>query len=414
MIRGLTWIAVFFAIAIHPCRVVRAETTPTDAFDGRVKALMLKYEVPAGAVAVTKDDRLVYAQGFGFTDRDGADAVRPETLFRIASVSKPITCVAILRLVDVGQLKLDDRAFDRLPQFNLDDVPELDERLRTVTIRQLLEHSGGWDRDVEFDPMFRAVEVAQELHEPAPARPDTVIRYMRRSKLDSQPGARTAYSNFGYCILGRVIETVTGKNYGQAVQELVLGPAGIQRMRLGKSRLAERAPDEVWYDDEVVGETTTSVFPDDRDPVSWCYGGFHLEAMDAHGGWLASPIDLMRFATAVDGRRGTALLTPDSLREMTQRPSYAPQPTDGAYMGLCWNLRDAGQDKNWWHTGSLPGTSSLLVRTHHGFAWAAVFNDRPAKARDRNAFHEELDALFWQAIEEIDAWPAEDLFPHFP
>ncbi len=406
--------ALLVAFALRPGGAVRAETTPTDAFDGRIKALMLKYEIPAGALAVAKDDRLVYADGFGFAERAGDVAVRPDSLFRVASVSKPITCVAVLRLVDAGRLKLDDRAFDHLPQFTLDDIPDLDERIRAITIRQLLEHSGGWDRDVAFDPMFRAVEIAEELHESAPAQPDTVIRYMLRRKLDFDPGARTAYSNFGYCLLGRIIETVAGKGYEQAVQELVLAPAGIHRMKLGKSRQADRAPDEVWYDDETTDETTTSVFPNDREPVSWCYGGFHLEAMDAHGGWLASPIDLVRFATAIDGRRGHALLTPDSLHEMTNRPSYAQQTTDGAYMGLCWNLRDAGQDKNWWHTGSLPGTSSLLVRTHHGFAWAAVFNDRPAKTRDRYAFHEELDALFWQAVEEVDTWPAEDLFLRFP
>jgi CubicO group peptidase (beta-lactamase class C family) len=414
MSRGLRWTTVLLAISLYPCGAVHAETTPSDAFDGRVKALMLKYDIPAGAVAVAKDERLVYAEGFGCMDRSSDIAVRPDSLFRIASVSKPITCVAVLRLVDAERLKLDDRAFDHLPQFKLDDIPELDKRIRAITVRQLLEHSGGWDRDVEFDPMFRAVEIAEELHEPAPAKPDTVIRYMLCRKLDFDPGARTAYSNFGYCILGRIIETVTGKSYEQAVQELVLTPAGIHRMKLGKSRLAERAPDEVRYDDEAEGETTASVFPEDREPVSWCYGGFCLEAMDAHGGWLASPIDLVRFATAVDGRRGQTLLTPDLLREMANRPSYAPEPSDGVYMGLCWNFRDAGQDKNWWHTGSLPGTSSLLVRTHHGFAWAAVFNDRPAKGSDRNAFHNELDALFWQGIDEIDAWPSEDLFLRFP
>jgi N-acyl-D-amino-acid deacylase len=167
----------------------------------------------------------------------------------------------------------------------------------------------------------------------------------------------------------------------------------------------------VFYDDETPGETTPSVFPSDTEPVSWCYGGFHLEAMDAHGGWLASPIDLVRFATAIDGRRGQALLSESMLREMSTRPSYAG---DDAYVGLGWNVRPTGDDANWWHTGSLPGTSALLVRTHHGFAWAAVFNDRPANHRQRSAFHQELDALFWEAIAEVSGLPTEDLFTRFP
>ncbi len=383
-------------------------------FDERISALMTKYEMPGGSVAITKDDRLVYAQGFGFADAERSLPVRPEMLFRIASVSKPFTAVAILRLVDDGRLSLEDRVFERLPQFDLDSIPDLDERLRSTTIRQLLEHSGGWDRAASFDPMFRAVEAAEALGEPAPAGPDTVIRYMLRRKLDFDPGARSAYSNFGYCLLGRVIEGLTQKNYEQAVTELVLQPAGIRRMRLGKSRLADRAPDEVYYDDETAGETTTSVFPADYDPVSGCYGGFYLEAMDAHGGWLASPIDLMRFATAIDGRRGEALLSPASLREMTARPSYAKDATAATYSALCWNVYNEEHGQNWWHTGSLPGSSSLLVRAHNGLAWAAIFNDRPAGNQERNAFHADLDRLFWEASQEVDRWSDENLFPAFP
>lgn len=383
-------------------------------FDERISALMTKYEMPGGSVAITKNDRLVYAQGFGYADAERKVPVRPEMLFRIASVSKPFTAVAILRLVDDGRLSLEDRAFERLPQFDLDSVPELDERLRSITIRQLLEHSGGWDREASFDPMFRAVEAAEELGEPAPAGPETVIRYMLRRKLEFDPGARSAYSNFGYCLLGRVIENVSQKNYEHAVTELVLQPAGIRRMRLGKSRLADRAPDEVYYDDETAGETTASVFPDDHDPVSWCYGGFYLEAMDAHGGWLASPIDLVRFATAIDGRRGEALLSPASLREMTARPSYSKDDVAPTYSALCWNVYNQERGQNWWHTGSLPGTSSLLVRAYNGLAWAAVFNDRPAGNEARSAFHAELDRLFWEAADEVSDWPAEDLFEQFP
>lgn len=408
-------------VALGSCRRLFADETPAlsadeplRGFDERIAALMKKYEIPAGAVAIAKDDRLVYAEGFGYADRNHMTPVRPEMLFRIASVSKPITAVATLRLVDQVQLTLDERVFDRLTQFDLDAVPELDARLRTITIRQLLEHSGGWDREASFDPMFRAVEIAEELGEPPPAGPDAVIRYMLKRKLDFDPGTKQAYSNFGYCLLGRILEQATGKSYEDAVKQLVLAPAGVSRMRLGKSRVQDQSPDEVWYDDETAGETTASVFPDDQAPVSWCYGGFHLEAMDAHGGWLASPVDLVRFATAVDGRRGQALLSDDALRKMTARPSYARDSSAQPYVGLCWNLRDQDGDRNWWHTGSLPGASALLVRASHGLTWAAVFNDRPAGNRPRKSFHAELDELFWETSSDVAEWPAGDRFDEFP
>jgi N-acyl-D-amino-acid deacylase len=402
------------AFAEEPVAAPLVTSAQTDAalkdFDARIADLMRRHAVPAGAVAVAKDDRLVYAQGFGYADAERTTPVRPEMLFRIASVSKPITAVAVLRLVDQGRLKLDEPAFARLPQFDLDAVPDLDERLCAVSVRQLLEHSGGWDRDVEFDPMFRAVEAAEEMHSPAPASADTVIRYMLKRKLNFDPGSKYAYSNFGFCLLGRIIESVTGQDYEQAVQELVLHPAGITRMTLGKSHLAERAPDEVVYDAEADGEAVTSVFPADKEPVLWCYGGFHLEAMDAHGGWIASPIDLVHFALAVDGRRGEPLLTPEALREMTARPSYGKDLTDQPFIGLSWSLRDEGSEKNWWHSGSLPGTSALLVRAHNGLTWAVVFNDRPAGDDARRAFHTELDALFWEVSGAVREWPTDDLF----
>jgi N-acyl-D-amino-acid deacylase len=236
---------------------------------------------------------------------------------------------------------------------------------------------------------------------------------MLRRKLDFDPGTRESYSNFGYCLLGRIIENITGKSYEQATRELVLEPAGIQRMQLGKSRLADRAADEVWYDDEAPGETATSVFSEDKEPVSWCYGGFHLEALDAHGGWIASPTDLLRFATAVDGRRGKALLSDAALREMTARPSYAKDSQENPYSGLCWNLNGEPPHQNWWHTGSLPGASALLVRADNGLCWAAVFNDRPGGDKG-GPFHRELDALFWKGAEQVTDWPTEDLFAKIP
>lgn len=389
-------------------------TDPLHVIDERIEALLKKYEIPGGAVAIAKEDRLVYARGFGFADQERQTPVRPEHLFRIASVSKPITAVAVLRLVDEGKLSLDERVFDRLTQFDSNSMPELDERLRTITVRQLLEHSGGWDRDASFDPMFRATEAAEEMGETAPAAPDTVIRYMLKRKLDFDPGTKNAYSNFGYCLLGRIIETVTGKGYEESVQELVLQPAGIARMRLGKTRLADRAAEEVWYDDEAPGETTKSVFPDDQDPVSWCYGGFYLEAMDAHGGWLASPVDLVRFATAVDGRRGEPLLSAAALAEMTARPSYAKDADTQPYAGLCWNYRDEAGERNWWHSGSLPGTAALLLRAHNGLTWAALFNDRPGGDDPRRAFHAELDALMWEATGQVAEWPEGDRFSEYP
>src|SRR5690606_271118 len=132
----------------------------------------------------------------------------------------------------------------------------------------------------------------------SPAGPAEVIRVMSGLPLDFDPGTKYAYSNYGYCLLGRVIEKLTGQAYDEYVRREILAPLGIQRMRLGKTRSDGRGPDEVKYYDSRTG---TSVFAEDLGkPVPQPYGAWYLEAMDAHGGWLASAVDLARFSVAFD------------------------------------------------------------------------------------------------------------------
>jgi N-acyl-D-amino-acid deacylase len=290
---------------------VTGEAVPGMAsVDAVIGTLMRRWEIPGGAVAIVKDGRLVYARGFGTADGTADGATAPDALFRIASLSKPITAVAVLTLVEAGRLRLDAPAFALLGDLKPAPGATVDPRLAQITVRHLLQHSGGWDREASFDPMFRPIEAAQAVGAPSPASAETVVRYMLGRPLDFAPGARYAYSNFGYAVLGRIIERVSGMTYEQYVRTAVLAPMGIGRMRIGASLASGRAPGEVRYFDPA---TATSVFPGGGGGVSWPYGGFNLEAMDAHGGWIASTVDLMRFVTAVD-----ALPTrPDVLQRAT-------------------------------------------------------------------------------------------------
>ncbi|HEX2694372.1 MAG TPA: serine hydrolase domain-containing protein, partial [Acidobacteriota bacterium] len=284
----------------------------------------------------------------------------------------------------------------------------MDPRLLEVTVRHLLEHAGGWDRDASFDPMFRSKEVSAALGKPGPASASDIIRYMTGHRLDFAPGARYAYSNFGYCILGRVIEKITGQGYFESVKDLVLDPAGISGMRLGRTRLASRVDGEVRYYDYLGAPLALSVFPGEDEPVPWPYGGFYLEAMDSHGAWLASVTDLMRFLAVCDGRDGRAdILSSSTLQDMTARPDLPDWRSASPYYGLGWSVRPVGNDANWWHTGSLPGTTSIIVRASNGLSWAGLFNSRPV---DADGFATELDETFWKAIEGVTEWPATDLF----
>lgn len=381
-------------------------------FNALIPGVMRKYGVHGGAVAIVKDGRLVMAKGYGLADIEQGEPVLPDSLFRIASVSKPITAVAILQLVEAGRLGLDDRAFDILDQFQATEGNAEDSRIYGVTVRQLLQHSGGWDSDKSFDPMFNARGIERELGVSKPVSCEDAIRFMWGQPLDFTPGAQYAYSNFGYCLLGRIIEAVTHQPYEDYVKSHVLEPVGITRMGIAGTMLADRADGEVRYYGYPGESLASSVLPNTPPRVPWQYGGFHLDTMDAHGGWIASPIDLVRFAASLDGSGSPSILEPDTLDMMTAPPSPRLRPNLPYHYGMGWLVRPVGRDANWWHDGSLPGTSSLLVRTHHGMAWAAVFNARP---KDWQAFNGEVDRLIWQGVEGISEaqWPTYDLFPQF-
>lgn len=368
------------------------------SFDEPMEA-QLRLKTPGGALAVAKDGRLVYAKGFGLGDVVNKAPVEPASLFRIASLSKPITAVAILRLVQDGKLDLDAKAFATL-DLKPADESKIDPRLKDITVRHLLQHTGGWNRDKSGDPMFMAAAISGELGVPSPPTSLHIIRYMMGRPLDLDPGARFAYSNFGYCVLGRIIEQLTGQSYDTYVKKTVLAPMGITKMTLGRSLRENREKEEVTYY-AGAAKPAKAVFDSLQvREVPPPYGSFNLEAMDAHGGWLASAVDLVRFASSLD-----KVLDGKHLEIMFAKPANAGNAP--AYYGCGWMIRPVGAEgkRNTWHTGGLPGTSTLLVRRHDGLVWAAVFNER---LRD-----EKLDPSLHKAAEAVKAWPTGDLFEKY-
>lgn len=391
-----------------------ADSPDVRTLDQFFAAFVDHHRVPGCAVAVSRGDQLLYAREFGWADVGRREPVAPTSLFRIASISKPITAVAVLRLVEAGRLKLDDRVFDLIPEEpHLPPGSKVDERLASITIRQLLQHRAGWDRDKSFDAMFQSVRFAESLGIPAPAGPRDVIRCMFAQPLDFAPGERYAYSNFGYCLLGRVIERVSGMPYDAFVRRDVLTPAGAVTMRLGNTRLEQQAANEVRYYDPAMG---TSVFAADvGQPVPHPYGAWNLEAMDAHGGWLASATDLVRFASALDPDSPRRLLKPESEQAMLARPTPEPEKDkDGrpkpSYYALGWNVFPVGPKgrQNSWHTGSLPGTSTLLIRRHDGLNVAVLFNSRVSPHVDH--LTRALDGPpIHRALDSVVRWPSRPL-----
>jgi N-acyl-D-amino-acid deacylase len=440
------------------------------AFDREIQKFMSVRNIPGGALAVVKDGRLVYTRGYGWADRENKVPVKPTSLFRIASISKPFTAVAVLKLIEKKKLRLDAPvwgALDLLSWVPAGKIP--DERWKRITVRHLLQHTGGWDRDKSVDPMFRSREIATSFGVPSPPDPRVIIRYMLGKPVDFDPGTRYAYSNFGYCVLGRLIEAIAGMSYPTFVQKTVLAPIGIRQMHIGASLADKRVAGEVLYytsheesagsvfdnspsfsspsgarkgrntsnpppappregsnragaspqvsTREEKGVGSTPATNRTKVEVPWPYGGFCLESMDAHGGWIASAVDLARFAAALHDAQHSPLLSPESIHKMHLPPEPPAWRNDDDslkdyYYGCGWLVRPVGNEgrANYWHNGSLPGTSTLLVRRHDGVSWAVLFNQR---SDDKKLPDSEIDPALHRAANAVSEWPKHNLFRQY-
>jgi CubicO group peptidase (beta-lactamase class C family) len=309
-----------------------------------------KFDVPGLSVAIHRYGQSLYEEAFGEADARTHEPLNISHRFRIASISKPITSVAILKLAENNHLRLSDRVFGEASLLGTEYGPPKDSRVHDITVEQLLTHTaGGWSNK-ENDPMFRFRELsAKEL----------MALTIRNVMLDSKPGTRWDYSNFGFCILGRVIEKITNQKYADHVQDQVLSPSGITGMRIGGNTPAERLPMEVVY----YGQSAENPY------------NCNVTRMDSHGGWVATARELAIFAAHIDGSdQSPGLLQPRTIASMVAL-AYPNNSSPDSQYAKGWFV-SRSDSKDWFHDGSLQGTSTILERTSEGFCWSGLTNTR--------------------------------------
>jgi N-acyl-D-amino-acid deacylase len=430
LLKGAAGLAAWtLAARTRPLRAGPADAVPVTgvadpklaAYDELMADFMRRHRPPGAALAVSRDGRLVYARGFGFADVERREPVQPLSLFRIASLSKPFTATAVMQLVQQRKLRLDDHVSAVLKaQPFLERGARLDPRIRAVTVQHCLQHTGGWDRTKGFDPMaaVAAEQIARAMGVALPIRSEHIVRYTFGRPLDWDPGTHFAYSNFGYCVLGRVIEAVSGLRYQDYVARHVLAPLGITRMRLGRNLLADRAPGEVRYYDSRNRTGRAISGPQIGRQVPLPYGVECLETMDANGAWIASPVMLARFVDSFNDIKAAKLLDEAGIRTMYARlpgeiglADGRPKPT---YYGFGWNVRPVAEQRGRftrWHGGLLAGSSTFLLGRADGINWALTFNkDAPGAGQE---FVVMLDAPLHKTADQIKDWPTGDLYPTF-
>jgi CubicO group peptidase (beta-lactamase class C family) len=385
----------------HNLRLTNTDSSGTgfDQCEGSITSFMRKWHIQGASIAIAKDGKLFYAKGFGFADTASKTETQPFSKFRIASISKLVTAVAIMKLQEEGKLSINDRVFG--PEGILNDsiycYPK-DKRAFNITVAHLLSHEGGWTTRWG-DQMFMPQVVANQMHSEMPVDTKTIVRFALSKRLHFTPGTGRAYSNLGYSILGLVIEKVSGISYGDYCRKEILEPIGIYDMVLAKNLLSQRAQFEVTYYEPEGRPLKQSIYgTGDMVPVR--YGGNDIEALGGAGGWLATAPDLMRLLLAVDGFGSRPdFLSHESIRFMTD--------SDSKYAPVGW--KSTLINGTWTRTGSFSGTAAMMKRQPDGVSWVVLLNSSTWNGPE---IHPYLERMMTRFISAVSEWPEMDLFAY--
>lgn len=339
--------------AVDPGRSPHAAAV--DAGRRWVGILMTEANLPGLQVAVMKEGRMVWSEGFGFADLEQRTALTPDTRLRIGSVSKPLTATAVLKLHEAGRLDLDADVRGHVPSFP--------EKRDPVTSRQLLGHLGGIRHYRDDESTIRHESYADVLE---------ALEIFAGDSLLHRPGTAYGYSSYGYNLLAAVVREASGRPFLAYVREAVLEPAGMTRTVAEHldSVIPHRA--EFYRESEVDGRLLNAPFTDNS--YKW-----------ASGGYLSTAEDLVRFVSSLlDGE----LVRPGLVDTMTTSMVTTSGDTTGYGMG--WRPRiDAKGRRVIRHGGSsVGGRAFLTAYRDHGLAVAILVNASRAPI-----FHQEAEVL---------------------
>jgi len=394
-------------------------------FDQRVQSFMQANTIPGAQLAVTRNGKLVLARGYSWIT-EIERPVEPTSLFRLASVSKALTGAAIVRLAEDGRLSLRDKAVDLIDMPGTISDPEI----KDIRVEHLLYHVGGWDRRADggsgVDPMSNDLQIAADYGVELPITKQLIMKWMnekyskvctrKNHSLDFTPGTvdGAVYSNYGYMLLGQIVEAVSGMAYEDFVKTRLLLPLGIRRMRLGRTLLAAQLPDEVLYHSSKASHfglrknVLTAGAPSNAMEQ---YGGhFSMESVAANGGWLGSAVDLVRFASTFDDP-ACPILSAASIKTVFAKHAYVSAGVN-SFDACGWFVQLASTNPGQVKTGSFAGTAAMLdrwqdARSGDTFTAALLFN------KDEGDEDWDLIGLVRDAARAVAAWPNSDYWSDY-
>lgn len=342
-----------------------SDASGLEKMDREIERFIGRWNIKGLSLAVTRNDSLLYAKGYGMADVEEGRKMTPQSILRLASASKLVTAIAIMRLAEDGKLALGSKVFG--PDGILNDTAYTaaikDKRLFDITVDHLLQHKGGFGMGAG-DPMFNTKDIIAARHLDGPPTNEALTEIVLGRKIAFTPGQGFRYSNFGYMLLSLVIERVTGREYWDYVTENVLHPAGCYRFRPASNYYNERDEDEVRY----YGPDTVTVeeYNGSGRMVERVYGGSNINGLLGAGGWCASASDLARLVAATDKYPHVSnIISNESIDSLT---AYAKD--DKVSRG--WSEID--ENGKWRRTGTLSSTHTLVERFPNGECWVIITN----------------------------------------
>jgi CubicO group peptidase (beta-lactamase class C family) len=353
--------------------------------DAQVYSVMAKYNIPGISVATTKGEKLAYAAGYGYANLESSpkQRVTPDMLFRLASVSKFQCALCIMTLYEEGKLSLDDYVFapagangegskegilqSMYPGAHAAGVDQ-------IKVRHLLTHTSGWNYNTTanssgtVDPIFTGDSrfYGKTLKQR--------VEYMVNTPTSYTPGSNYSYYNLGYCVLGQIVEKITGGTY-EAYLKQVEAKAGITDVWIAKNSKSQRRDNEVCY----YAQQSTDAYQNDMAVVAAC------------GAVINSAVNLMQLVCAID--YGTVV--PDILQKETLDKVYTNYTSSGkGGYGFGWRI-EHNTLTNWasYHGGNINGTATIIVRGKNGVHGVLLCNSR--------SYIEDFDTALYLALNNI-------------
>ena len=365
-----------------------SERREFEGLDKEMKRYLRKWEMKGASVAIMRNDSLIFAKGYGWADEEEEIKMEAGHILRMASVSKLITAIGIMKLQDEGRLNIKNKVFG--PEGVMKDS-DLDTLIRHsayehLTIEHLLRHQGGFYRD----PLFSSKDVMNQMRLDHPPTADDFFRLILPKRLRYKPGTTHRYSNFGYLLLSRIIEHVTGKNYEQYIKEEILAPAGCYDMHIAGNYYEDRRENEVRYYTHSGEGQYIEEYNGSGNMVERSYGGNNITLLSGAGAWCGSTAELARLVASIDGRDEV----PDiiSKKAVDQMIEYFDQST----FSLGWN--DTTPGVGWSRTGTFSGTSAIIKYFPDGECWIFISNTStwrgPRQAKQTDALFKKCRKLY--------------------